>query len=185
LITNLFIFLLRKRGWRFVGPLPKSYRKAIIVYGPHRSWRDFFIAIWVLRVTGFTSHLVLKEHKRLSLLKGFYKKQSVLIYSEERHNECLAEWRARLINADEPFSVCIPFTWKGEEDENSWAHDLAVETAAPIVPVGIDAVKKLLKIHGHFMPSLSKNTEWGFIRNFLMRFPVNRTIRGSQREFES
>lgn len=68
MITKLFAWWFRWKGWKVVGPMPAGVQKAVVVAAPHTSNWDFVYALATFRILGLkVNYLAKKELFRFPL----------------------------------------------------------------------------------------------------------------------
>jgi len=61
MITRLFIFLFKIRGWKIVGTVPPDIKKAVVIAAPHTSNWDFVYALAVFRQLKLKMRYLIKK----------------------------------------------------------------------------------------------------------------------------
>ena len=161
----------RRSGWIFTGPLPKTLKHCVIVVAPHTSRKDFFLAIAVCHLAKFRSDIMVRETYFRFPIKRFLHQLGARPYAHQSDLR-LKNWIVKNIRSRPQYSVVLTTRLLSDdmgEFRTLW-YDIALETGIPIVPVFIDSKRRHVKIHSHFVPSVSRERDLHFVQQFFQSF---------------
>lgn len=167
MLKAIIAFWFRRSGWRFTGTLPKRLKKSIIIGAPNTSRQDLFLAVAVSRLSRF--------HARILIDSGYFNLfSSPFLKNLNAHpfdySQSDLSWRDLTNTFNERKKFCVVFSPEGTRDRNDdWHdefHDLALKLDVPIVMVALDYRGKKVKFHTHFRPSLDKERDLDYMRNW-------------------
>ncbi len=171
LLRKLVVFWFKRSGWDFYGYLPQHYNKCVILGAPHTSKKDFFLALAVLSITGYRATMLIGKKSR-SFWNRFFLNQ---LSTREFDFDNASEETENLIQLmQERKKQTLIFTNRnlgdGPDVFRETFYDVAVACKVPIVLVAFDYRRKVIKIHSEFMPSVNRQRDIRFCKNFFSIF---------------
>lgn len=141
-------------GWKVLGKVDPTIKKAILAVAPHNSWKDFLIGISARAAMG----IQIRYLGKAELFKppfGFIFKflGGTPVYRSEKLN--MVESQVAVINSHERILVGIApeGTRKDVEKLKSGFYYIANGAHIPIIRVGFDLKEKVVTIAEPFYPS--------------------------------
>lgn len=146
--------------------------------GPHSSKMDFFIGVAIARLTNFNAVILVERSNykwyNRSILKALGAEPydgSSPVASIQAVNDLLNSQRRIVVAMTAHRFRQIDSEWQ------EFFYDVAVENAIPIVMVAFDYRHKQVKFHSHFVPSMDRERDIEFMKNFFERYKNKARIR--------
>lgn len=152
---GLYRFIFTKLlGWRLVGQLDPTIKKALIIVVPHTSWHDFYIGVLVRGVLGVQINFVGKKELFKWPFGAYFRWMGgAPLDRSKRENKVQAI--AAIFDDHEEFRMAMApeGTRKKVETWKTGFYFIAREAGVPIIPVAFDYGKKQAVINQPFYPS--------------------------------
>jgi hypothetical protein len=154
-------------GWRFIGTLPKRLNKSIVVAGPHTSKRDFLLAVAVNRLAVLNAFILVDKNNFKGFRRATLRSCRGLKYDPGNDAETM-QMLKELYKSQHRMTVAVSAQRRlvADSEWQEFFYDLAKEEEIPIVMVALDYKRKTVKFHTHFHPSIDKQRDLQFMRNF-------------------
>ncbi|MEO0000608.1 MAG: hypothetical protein RL766_654 [Bacteroidota bacterium] len=143
MITRLFIFLFKMRGWKIVGTVPPHIQKAVVIAAPHTSNWDFVYALAVFRQLKLKMRYLIKKEVNFFPLSILLKNTGAIpVERSKKHN--LTDQIVGLFQAHDEIFIAIPAegTRKRIEKVKSGFYYAALKAGVPVLPGYLDFKKK-------------------------------------------
>ena len=161
----------QKKGWKFVGKLPKRLYKSIIVTGPHTSYSDYLLWIGVKNLARIEAEIYVPAHEfkfPFTVLLKLANAQKYKSGEEEKLRDVLC----KKFENDNRYTAIVfaEKSMKRNDELNDFFFDCAQISKVPLVYVAMDYERKNVKFHTHFFPTDNKTEAMGFLRRFLSTY---------------
>lgn len=145
-------------GWKIEGEFDPSIKKSVIIVVPHTSWHDFYIGVFIRSIVKIPIDFVGKKE----LFKwpfGAYFRWMGGTPLDRSNSENKVEAIAKIFAEKEEFrlSLAPEGTRKKVLNWKTGFYYIALAANVPIIPVGFDYGRKVVKIGEPFYPT--KNYE--------------------------
>lgn len=139
-------------GWKAINDFPNHLKKAVVIVGPHTTWRDFVIGI------GFRSVLNIKHGKYLGKAELFKAPFGFLFRwlggtpVDRFSKQGVVEQVVEKFNKEEKLFIALSpeGTRKKVEKLRTGFYHIAKQAKVPIVMVGLDYSKKQVSVSQPF-----------------------------------
>ena len=157
-------------GWSIVGNTNWSQdtvKKAVIIAFPHTSWHDFFIGLFLRKITGVKTNFVGKKELfvwPLSIYLRIIGGKSLDRTSGQNKVEAIAQ----LFDNDEEFRLTLApeGTRKKVEQWRTGFYYIAKAANVPIIMFTLDFENKQNKISEPFYPTDDIDADFAFMKNY-------------------
>jgi 1-acyl-sn-glycerol-3-phosphate acyltransferase len=157
-------------GWTIVGNTNWSQdtvKKAVIIAFPHTSWHDFFIGLFLRKITGVKTNFVGKKELFVWPLSLYLKAiggKSLDRTSGQNKVEAIAE----LFDNEEEFRLTLApeGTRKKVEQWRTGFYYIAKAAHVPIIMFTLDFEHKQNKISEPFYPTDDMEADFAFMKNY-------------------
>lgn len=157
-------------GWKIVGNSNFSQdtiKKALIIAAPHTSWHDFFIGLYLRKITGTKTNFIGKKELFVWPLNYYFKAvggRPVDRTSGQNKVEAIA----KLFNSEEEFRLTLApeGTRKKVDKWRTGFYYIAKAANVPILMFTLDFEKKQNKISEPFYPTDDKEADFKFMKSF-------------------
>lgn len=157
-------------GWKIVGNINFSkdtIKKAVIIAAPHTSWSDFFIGIYLRKITGVKTNFIGKKE----LFKwpfGYYFKSIGGRPVDRTPGQNKVEAIAKLFDGEKEFRLTLApeGTRKKVEEWKTGFYYIAKAAKVPIIMFTLDFENKQNKISEPFYPTEDKDADFKFMKSF-------------------
>lgn len=178
-MNALLRIIFKLLGWKVVGALPITVKKAVFAVCPHATWKDFPLGI----ATRATMKLKIGYLGKAELFKppfGFIFKAlgGIPVVRTENRNMVDSQVDAIKKSDDRLFALAPEGTRKNVGKLRTGFYYMAFKAEIPIIMVGFDFPRKLIVIAEPFMPSGDFKTDMQ--QKFV---PFFRTIEGVQKDW--
>lgn len=148
-----FIFY-KLLGWRIIGGFSPELKKAVIIVVPHTSWHDFYVGVFVRRISKANIHWVGKKE----LFKwpfGWYFRYMGGSPLDRTSGQNKVEAITSIFNSKEEFRLTLApeGTRKKVAVWKTGYYYIAQSAGVPIVPVSFDYSTKTVTINAPFYPT--------------------------------
>lgn len=141
-------------GWRIDGAFEPKVKKAVIIVVPHTSWHDFYIGLFIRRITKVQINYIAKKE----LFKwpfGWYFKWTGGAALDRTPGQNKVEAIAEIFEKKDEFrlSLAPEGTRKKVEEWKTGFYYIAMKANVPIICVPFDWGKKTVTINEPFYPT--------------------------------
>src|SRR5690554_3937241 len=141
-------------GWRIDGAFDPKVKKAVIIVVPHTSWHDFYIGLFIRRITKVQINYIAKKE----LFKwpfGWYFKWTGGAALDRTPGQNKVEAIAEIFEKKDEFrlSLAPEGTRKKVQKWKTGFYYIAIAANVPIIPVAFDYSIKSVVIHDAFYPT--------------------------------
>lgn len=158
MITRAFVLLFRLTGWKIVGEIPKTIRKAVVIAAPHTSNWDFVYALAIFRILKINVRYLAKNELNFFPLNILLKNTGAIFVDRSKKFKLTDQVVEKFKEAEELF-ITFPAegTRKRVDKWKSGFYFTALKAGVPILPGYLDFEKRT----GGFGPVLypTGNTE--------------------------
>lgn len=164
-----FLYL-RILGWRIIGNTNFSQdtiKKAVIIAAPHTSWNDFFIGLYLRKITGVKTNFVAKKELFKWPIKYYF--QFIGGKALDRTSgQNKVEAIANLFKAEDEFRLTLaPEGTRKKVDEWKTGFYYIAKTAnVPIIMFTLDFKNKQNKISEPFYPTNDMEADFKIMKAF-------------------
>lgn len=171
MLRRLSIYWFKKKGWRFIGGVPRRAGNFVVVYGPHRKPSDYLLALAVKGLTYFRVSFVLEKRSRYLWKRYLLRVLGSTQASVGTKQEDFAQLAHSLLHQDRA-AYAFSYTPFGKPDEapESSFYRLAHECRSSILLVAIDRRKKIVKFHNPFHTSGYLSRDMSYIHSFFTNY---------------
>ena len=143
MITHLFVWWFKFKGWKIAGIVPHEIQKAVVIAAPHTSNWDFIYALAVFKILGLNIKYLAKRELFKFPLSILLKKTGG-IPVERAKSQSLTDAIIHKFNHSEKLLVLIPAegTRKKVEKWKSGFYYVAKGANVPILPGFLDYKNK-------------------------------------------
>ncbi len=171
MIKRLCVYWFKRKGWRFVGSVPKRERRVVLVFGPQSHYSDLFIAIAIKTITNFNVEIAVSKEswnwKSYFLLKASGAFRWYGDIESEQGRALIAKLKSDVRYAV-AFSINPP---KGTHKARTFDfYPIALASQSPIVLVAHDHRRRVVKFHNPFFLSGYRSRDLSYIENFYEPF---------------
>ncbi|SHH51604.1 1-acyl-sn-glycerol-3-phosphate acyltransferase [Winogradskyella jejuensis] len=157
-------------GWKVVGNTNFSQdkvKKAVIIAAPHTSWHDFFIGLYLRKVTGVKTNFIGKKELFVWPLKYYFRAiggRPVDRTSGQNKVEAIA----KLFEGEEEFRLTLApeGTRKKVDEWKTGFYYIAKAAKVPIIMFTLDFKNKQNKVSEPFYPTDDKEADFAFMHAF-------------------
>jgi 1-acyl-sn-glycerol-3-phosphate acyltransferase len=157
-------------GWKIVGNTNFSkdtIKKAIIIAAPHTSWHDFFIGLYLRKITGVKTNFIGKKE----LFKwpfNYYFKAIGGRPIDRTSGQNKVEAIAKLFENENEFRLTLApeGTRKKVEQWRTGFYYIAKEANVPIIMFTLDFKNKQNKVSEPFYPTDNVEEDFKFMKSF-------------------
>lgn len=154
----------RKKGWRFVGRLPKLYDKNLIIVTPFIAPKDYKFFIALSSLTGIPVKLFIKQKRFVFPINIALKKHQT--FPLPAANEFKANFKELFLKQKRINIAIVPPKPSKSNSVYNPCYDLSKELNIPIILLNIDHVEKMVKFHTVFFASQDENRDIRFISRY-------------------
>ncbi|GGI57303.1 1-acyl-sn-glycerol-3-phosphate acyltransferase [Winogradskyella haliclonae] len=157
-------------GWKVVGNTNFSkdtVKKAVIIAVPHTSWHDFFIGLYLRKVTGVKTNFVGK--KELFIFPfGYYFRAVGGKPLDRTSGQNKVEAIAKLFEGEDEFRLALApeGTRKKVKEWKTGFYYIAKAAHVPIIMFTLDFKNKQNKVSEPFYTTDDKEADFTFMRSF-------------------
>ncbi|WP_299116516.1 1-acyl-sn-glycerol-3-phosphate acyltransferase [uncultured Winogradskyella sp.] len=157
-------------GWKVVGNTNFSkdtVKKAVIIAVPHTSWHDFFIGLYLRKVTGVKTNFVGK--KELFIFPfGYYFRAVGGKPLDRTSGQNKVEAISKLFEEEDEFRLALApeGTRKKVKDWKTGFYYIAKAAQVPIIMFTLDFKNKQNKVSEPFYTTDDKEADFRFMRSF-------------------
>lgn len=145
--------------------------KSILVVGPNVRRSDFLLALGVSYLARFRSKFLIPEKYFTFPIKHFLKRYGGFSYDPENREQTL---RTLLNCYRDRKKFIIAVKWYpadlGENSTPPLFYEVAQKAKIPVVMVGMDRRRKIVKFHGYFLTSDNQVRDLQFMTNYFNSF---------------
>lgn len=157
-------------GWKVVGNLnfsKDSIKKAVIIAAPHTSWHDFFIGLYLRKITGVKTNFVGKK-ELFRWPFNYYFKSIGGRAIDRTSGQNKVEAIAKLFEGEEEFRLTLApeGTRKKVEEWRTGFYYIAKTANVPIIMFTLDFKNKQNKISEPFYTTHDKEADFKFMHSF-------------------
>ena len=157
-------------GWRIIGNTNFSQdtiKKAVIIAAPHTSWHDFFIGLYLRKITGVKTNFVAKKELFKWPIKYYFQAiggKALDRTSGQNKVEAIAD----LFKNEDEFRLTLApeGTRKKVEEWKTGFYYIAKTANVPIIMFTLDFKNKQNHISKPFYPTDDKEADFKFMRDF-------------------
>ncbi|UXP32182.1 1-acyl-sn-glycerol-3-phosphate acyltransferase [Reichenbachiella agarivorans] len=164
----LFIAVFKLIGWRIDGNLSAGLKKCVLIIAPHTSNWDFVLGVVSRTICGFkANYLIKKEFFRFKPLAWFFTYTGGI--PVDRKNKKVDLVGSVVEKFESRDSLVLTITPEGTrsyvEEWKTGFYRIAWRAKVPIVLVGFDYSKKLVKFIEEFEPTGNMEEDIIYIKN--------------------
>lgn len=171
MIKRLCVYWFKRKGWRFVGSVPKRERRAVLVFGPQSHYSDLIIAIAIKTITNFNVEIAASSESWNWKSRLLLKASGAFRWMGDPESE---QWRELIkkLKSDERYSVAFTINSpNGNHETKSYDfYPIALASDSPIVLVALDHRRRVAKFHNPFFLSGYRSRDLSYIENFYEPF---------------
>ena len=157
-------------GWTILGNKnfsANTIKKAVIIAAPHTSWHDFFIGLYLRKITGIKTNFVGK--KELFVFPfGYYFRAIGGKALDRTSGQNKVEAIAKLFDGEDEFRLTLApeGTRKKVEEWKTGFYYIAKQANVPIIMFTLDFKNKQNKISEPFYTTDDKEADFKFMKSF-------------------
>lgn len=157
-------------GWKIIGNTNFSkdtVKKAIIIAAPHTSWHDFFIGLYLRKITGVKTNFIGKK-ELFTWPFNYYFKAIGGRPVDRTPGQNKVEAIASLFEGEDEFRLTLApeGTRKKVDEWKTGFYYIAKAAKVPIIMFTLDFKKKQNKISEPFYPTDDKNADFKTMHSF-------------------
>ena len=154
-------------GWKISGDFSPEIKKAVIIVVPHTSWHDFYVGVFVRRISGVQINFVAKKE----LFKwpfGWYFRWMGGASLDRTSGQNKVDAIAEIFNSKKEFRLALApeGTRKKVTDWKTGDYYIALAANVPIIPVSFDYKTKTVTINKPFYPTGDIETDTVRLRTY-------------------
>ncbi|NND62216.1 MAG: acyltransferase [Flavobacteriaceae bacterium] len=154
-------------GWKIRGQFNPELKKCIVIVVPHTSWHDFYVGVFVRRISKVKIHWVGKKE----LFKwpfGYYFKWMGGSPLDRTSGQNKVEAIASIFKKKDEFRLTLApeGTRKKVDTWKSGYYFIAMEANVPIIPVAFDYSTKTVTINEPFYPTGNFEADTKTLRSY-------------------
>ena len=161
----------KKLKWTFTGNIPKRIPRCIIVAGPEITKSDFKLGIAVSYLARYRTKFLIPEGYFIFPFKKLLKSAGGFSYDPQDEDRTIGILANCFIDRKK---VSIVTNWQSPSLEDPLHvpifYQVAETSSIPIVMVAMDRRRKLIKFHGHFLPSGNQLRDLQFMTKYFSTF---------------
>lgn len=163
-----FIFC-KLMGWKIEGCFPVEIKKSVIIVVPHTSWKDFFIGVLFRAIINVDIKWVGKKELFIFPFNYYFKWMGGSPLNRQK-NEKKVDVIASMFQNQSEFRLAISpeGTRKKVEKWKSGFYYIAIQAEVPIIPVGIDNVKKVITTYPVFIPTGDYEKDYLILKKYFI-----------------
>jgi hypothetical protein len=171
MLKRLSVIWFKRKGWRFIGSLPKGKRHVVFVAGPHTGFRDFVIATAIQSLTRFDVRIAVDQKYWKWYSEAVLRQLNAVKLPLNDTNYSKEKLERRLKERDHSYLV-LTFNRLGDlsTDGQPLFYDLVKETGAELVLIALDHRRKVVKFHTPFYLSGHRERDMSYIRSFFTNY---------------
>lgn len=157
-------------GWRIIGNTNFSkdtIKKAVIIAAPHTSWHDFFIGLYLRKITGIKTNFVAKKELFIWPFKYYFRAIGGRAL-DRTSGQNKVEAIANLFNDTNEFRLALApeGTRKKVENWKTGFYYIAKKANVPIIMFTLDFKNKQNKISEPFYPTDDMEADFKTMKAF-------------------
>lgn len=167
MITSLFVWWFKLKGWKVSGTIPREIKKAVVIAAPHTSQWDFVYSLAAFQILGLKVNYLAKQELFRFPIKWILTSTGGIPVKRDRSQK-LVDQMAQRINEAGQLYMMIPAegTRKPVSRWKSGFYHVAMETGVPILMGFLDYKNKLAGFGPPIYVSGNKEKDMEIIRNF-------------------
>lgn len=169
MIKYLCVRWFKRKGWRFVGTVPRKEKGVVIVVGPQTSWHDLIIAIAVKTITHFNVDVLVDSAAWTWKSKWLLKAAgAVKWYNEEAQRDRLMQ----RLSSGSRYAAAFMFNPLNTTTEFGCSefYTVALRSKTSVVLVALDHRRRIVKFHNPFYLSGIVRRDMSYIGSFYQSF---------------
>ncbi|SHK80816.1 1-acyl-sn-glycerol-3-phosphate acyltransferases [Reichenbachiella agariperforans] len=168
MLRVLFIFVFKLLGWRIEGNISEGLKKCVLIIAPHTSNWDFVIGVVSRRICGFqANYLIKKEFFKNRALAWFFDFTGGIPVDRKSKKIDVVGGVVDKFNSRD--SLVLTITPEGTRSHvKEWKtgfYRIALRAKVPIVIVGFDYSKRLVKFIEEFAPTGQMEEDIAYIKS--------------------
>lgn len=171
-------------GWTFDGASPYHLKKAVLIVGPHTSWKDLIVGLAARSVLQLHHIKFLGEKKLFQGPLGWFLRSAVSISTraEQHTKKVTVKQVVEEFNNQEKFILALSpeGTRKRVNRLRTGFYFIAQEANVPIVMIGLDFANKQVVISEPFYTTDDMEEDFNNIHSFFMSIKGRRPEYGLQ-----
>lgn len=167
MITSLFVWWFKLKGWKVHGTIPREIKKAIVIAAPHTSQWDFVYSLAAFEILGLKVNYLAKQELFRFPIKWILKSTGGIPVKRDR-NQQLVDQMAQRINEADQLYMMIPAegTRKAVPKWKSGFYYAALKAGVPIMPGYLDYKNKRAGFGPPIFVTGNKEKDMETVRNF-------------------
>ncbi|PIB34850.1 hypothetical protein BFP72_05245 [Reichenbachiella sp. 5M10] len=171
MIRLIFLAVFKLVGWRIDGNLSQGLKKCVLIIAPHTSNWDFVIGVMSRSICGFqANYLIKKEFFKLKPLAWFFKVTGGI--PVDRKNKKVDVVGSVVEKFQSRESLVLTITPEGTRSYvKEWKtgfYRIALRAQVPIVLVGFDYSKRLVRFIEEFSPTGHMDEDMAYIKSLYL-----------------
>jgi len=167
MITRLFVWWFRLKGWKVGENIPPDLRKAVVIAAPHTSNWDFVYALATFRILGIRVNYLVKHQAYRFPFKRLLDNNGAIPVERSRTQNFVEQF-IRMFHERESLYLLIPA--EGTRSRvNKWKsgfYHTALGAGVPIMLGYLDFEKRIAGFGPVFHPTGDKDADMAVIREF-------------------
>ncbi len=167
MIRFLSVQWFKRKGWRFVGTVPRKEKGIVLVIGPQSSWKDLLLWIAIKTITRFEADLMVDGAAWSWNSTLLLRAAGAVKWPDGNRMEASDRITERLKRGSR-YAVVFPFNRLNEPESPPCVdfYELALNTSTPVVLVAIDHRHKVIKFHNAFFLSGYEHRDLSYINGY-------------------
>jgi len=167
MIRFLSVRYFKRKGWRFVGTVPRKEKSTVLVVGPQSSWKDLLLCIAVKTITRFDVDVMVNNSAWSWKSSLLLRTAGAIKWPGENRIESTDRITAHLKRGSR-YSVVFPYNELNAPGSTPCLdfYDIALSTSSSVVLVAIDHRHKVIKFHNPFYLSGFEHRDMSYIAGY-------------------
>jgi 1-acyl-sn-glycerol-3-phosphate acyltransferase len=144
MITSLFVWWFKLKGWKVHGTIPREIKKAVVIAAPHTSQWDFVYSLAAFEILGLKVSYLAKQELFRFPIKWILESTGGIPVKRDRSQKLVDQMAQRIKESDQ-LNMMIPAegTRKAVTKWKSGFYYAALKAGVPIMPGFLDYKNKL------------------------------------------
>ncbi len=156
-------------GWTFDGASPYHLKKAVLIVGPHTSWKDLIVGLAAKSVLQLHHLQFLGETKLFQKPLGWFLRSTRSTRTEQQNNGTVRQVVEQFNNRENFMLVISPEGNRKRVNRlRTGFYFIAQQANVPIVMIGLDFANKQVVISEPFYTTDDKEEDFNTIHSFFM-----------------
>lgn len=153
-------------GWTFDGASPYHLKKAVLIVGPHTSWKDLIVGLAARNVLQFHQIQFLGEKKLFQKPLGWFLRSTRSTRTEQQNNGTVRQVVEQFNNRENFMLVISPEGNRKRVNRlRTGFYFIAQQANVPIVMIGLDFANKQVVISEPFYTTDDKEEDFNTIHS--------------------